>query len=64
MKQCIQQERAYHEAKIAEHRAKLEELDAKLMAMEEAAERAQADIVSQSIKGVEHDGAGDDDRWV
>ena len=57
MKQCIKQERAYHEAKIAEHRAivaehraKLEELDAKLIAMEEAAGRAQADIESQSNK--------------
>jgi hypothetical protein len=57
MKQCIQQERAYHEAKIAEHRAivaehraELEELDAKLIAMEEAAGRAQADIESQSNK--------------
>jgi hypothetical protein len=45
MKQCIKQKRAYHEAKIAEcaaivaeHRAKLEELDAKLMTLEGATE--------------------------
>jgi hypothetical protein len=57
MKQCIQEERAYHETKIAEyaaiageHRAKLEELDAKLITMEEAAGRAQADMVPQSNK--------------
>jgi len=38
VKKCIQQERDYHAAKVAEHRAKAEQLDAKLAAMEEAVE--------------------------
>jgi len=58
MKQFIQQERAYHEAKIAEyaaivaeHRAKIQELDAKLVTMDEAEGRNQDDTEeSQSNK--------------
>jgi hypothetical protein len=36
MKECIQQQRAYHAAKAAEHAAIVAELDAKLVAMEES----------------------------
>ena len=36
LKECIQQERAYHASKAAEHTTKVEELDAKLAIMEEA----------------------------
>ena len=36
-KKCIQQERAYHAAKAAEHTTKVEELDAKLALLEEEA---------------------------
>jgi hypothetical protein len=35
---CIHQERAYHEAKIAEHIVKLAELDARIVTMEGATE--------------------------
>ena len=35
LEECIQQERAYHAAKAAEHTTKVEELDAKLAMMEE-----------------------------
>lgn len=36
-KKCIQQERAYHASKAAEHTAKVVELDVKLAEIEEAA---------------------------
>ena len=43
VKKCIQKERDYHAAKVAEHRSKAEQLDAKLASMEEAVEGNERD---------------------
>jgi len=60
VKKCIQQERDYHAAKVAEHRAKAEQLDAKLAAMEEeeAAAGNEGDTISITVvtKGVGNSG--------
>jgi|SaaInl74LU_5_DNA_1037368.scaffolds.fasta_scaffold19742_1 Ran GTPase-activating protein (RanGAP) involved in mRNA processing and transport len=52
VKKCIQQERDYHAAKVAEHIAKAEQLDAKLASMEEAVEgnESNSDVVNRSSK--------------
>jgi len=52
VKKCIQQERDYHAAKVAEHRTKAEQLDAKLASMEEAVEGNERnnDFVNHSSK--------------
>ena len=48
---CIQQKMEYHAAKIAEHKAKLEELDKELATIKEAsAVRSQDNVHSQSNK--------------
>eukprot|EP00985_Skeletonema_marinoi_P029398 scaffold27786_cov146-Skeletonema_marinoi.AAC.2 len=49
MKKCIQQLRDYHEAKIAEHRAEVHNLNAKLAAMEEK-EEAEGYAVDDEIE--------------
>ena len=49
MKKCIQQLRDYHEAKIAEHRAEVQNLNAKLAAMEEK-EEAEGYAVDDEIE--------------
>ena len=49
LKECIQQERAYHAAKAAEHTTKVEELDAKLAMMEEEEEAAARSVGVDNI---------------
>jgi len=49
VKKCIQQLRDYHEAKIAEHRAEVQNLNAKLAAMEEK-EEAEGYAVDDEIE--------------
>ena len=53
MKKCVLQERAYYAAKIAEYKAKLEELDAKALTMEEESEQnVTRDRRHRSTKGL------------
>ena len=47
---CIQQKMEYHAAKIAEHKAKLEELDKELATIKEAVAKNEDNVYSQSNK--------------
>ncbi len=50
VKVCIQQERAHHEAKIAEHAAIIAELDAKLAAIDSSNQNVTQDTITETKK--------------